>query len=84
MNKYLTNFKKYFKTDKINKITLKIKYQRFIEKFNKNFKFRMKVISTAVLLSKILIFNEFRFWYFLFFITWKYYGWTETLEKIIK
>jgi len=51
MNKYLNNFKTYFRTDKINKVTLRVRYQRFIEKFNKNFYFRIKVISGISLIS---------------------------------
>jgi len=53
MNKYLNNFKTSFRTDKINKITFIIKHQRFIEKFNKNFYYRIKVVSGIVFISKI-------------------------------
>lgn len=52
MNRYLSTFKNYFKMNKNNKVTLRIRYQRFIENFNKSLKFRVKVISFIFLISK--------------------------------
>ena len=55
MNKYLNNFKAYFRTDKTHKITFNIQYQRLIEKFNKNFYFRINFLTAISLFSNYYI-----------------------------
>ena len=54
MKNYFSSFKTYFKMNKLNNLTLRIRYQRFLEKFNKDFKFRIKVLSTIFFISKKL------------------------------